>query len=551
VIDDLYPTGYGGDLDVIVTEADGSIHTFKVPFAAVPQSLRPGQYKYNVSAGQVRTPNLSSSPAVVQATLQRGLNNTFTGYVGTTVSTGYTSALFGVAANTSIGALGADITFAATDVPGQSRMTGQSARLSYSKLLSATDTNFSLAAYRYSSSGFLSFNDALYVRDRARNPSSTVAPVNRQRHQLQLNVNQSLGRYGSVFATGSVRDYWNSPGSDLQFQVGYSGSYHSLGYSLSATRTKDAYGRSDTQYFAQLSIPLGRGSNMANLSTSMARSGDSTNLQSTLSGSIGTENRIGYGVYGSHATGASTSLGISASMVTNYANLGGSVARAGKNTQSSFNISGGIVAHPGGVTLSQSLGDTFAIVRAKGAQGASVLNAPGVHVNRFGYAVVPYLSPYMNNNIELDPQGTSLNVQLKSTSARVAPFFGAAVMLNFDTEQGRAFIIKAKRRNGDALPFGAEVVDESGAQVGSVGQANRLFVRSNNDNGVLKVRWGKQSSRECVVNYHLPPKGKSTGRVKFEMIQAPCEDLMEADDTRRPEIVSLSSPSAINQSNAQ
>ncbi|MNV14403.1 putative outer membrane usher protein ElfC precursor [compost metagenome] len=31
VIDDLYPTGYGGDLDVEVTEADGSVQVSKVP----------------------------------------------------------------------------------------------------------------------------------------------------------------------------------------------------------------------------------------------------------------------------------------------------------------------------------------------------------------------------------------------------------------------------------------------------------------------------------------------------------------------------------------
>ncbi|MCT6957964.1 fimbria/pilus outer membrane usher protein, partial [Salmonella enterica] len=41
-ISDLYATGYGGDLAVTVTEADGRVRSFAVPYASVPQLLRPG-----------------------------------------------------------------------------------------------------------------------------------------------------------------------------------------------------------------------------------------------------------------------------------------------------------------------------------------------------------------------------------------------------------------------------------------------------------------------------------------------------------------------------
>ena len=52
-IEDLYPTGYGGNLDVTVTEADGSVQTFQVPFASVTQLLRPGAHRYDVVAGRL------------------------------------------------------------------------------------------------------------------------------------------------------------------------------------------------------------------------------------------------------------------------------------------------------------------------------------------------------------------------------------------------------------------------------------------------------------------------------------------------------------------
>src|SRR5690606_36488763 len=41
-IDDLYSTGYGGDLEVVVTEADGSEHISRVPFSAPVNALRAG-----------------------------------------------------------------------------------------------------------------------------------------------------------------------------------------------------------------------------------------------------------------------------------------------------------------------------------------------------------------------------------------------------------------------------------------------------------------------------------------------------------------------------
>ncbi|POC72940.1 fimbria/pilus outer membrane usher protein, partial [Vibrio vulnificus] len=52
VIDDLYDSAYAGDLDVQVFEADGSVSSFSVPFASVPESMRPGLSRYSFTLGQ-------------------------------------------------------------------------------------------------------------------------------------------------------------------------------------------------------------------------------------------------------------------------------------------------------------------------------------------------------------------------------------------------------------------------------------------------------------------------------------------------------------------
>ena len=38
-IDDLYATSFAGDLDVTITEADGSVQSFTLPFSSVVQML--------------------------------------------------------------------------------------------------------------------------------------------------------------------------------------------------------------------------------------------------------------------------------------------------------------------------------------------------------------------------------------------------------------------------------------------------------------------------------------------------------------------------------
>ena len=63
---------------------------------------------------------------------------------------------------------------------------------------------------------------------------------------------------------------------------------------------------------------------------------------------------------------------------------------------------GGVLVHQNGVTLSQPLGDTVALVQAPGASGVDVLNQTGVSTDWRGYAVVPYLTPYRRNIVGLD-----------------------------------------------------------------------------------------------------------------------------------------------------
>ena len=564
VINDLYATGYGGDLQVTVTEANGRVHTFSVPYASVPQLLRPNVTRFSVAAGQLRDQTIQHEPDLLQATIQRGFSNLLTGYAGVSGSQGYAAALLGTALNTHYGAFALDVTAARTRIPGMDTMSGQSVRLSYSKVMAETGTSLTVSAYRYSTSGFLSLSDAARARDYARRglpvfaTTGTTYPqtidgipvsglltpqqqaalagsdyvvqtgVDRQRNNFSVTLSQTLGsRGGSLYVDGSVRDYWNRGGTDTQFQVGYNNHWGRVTYTLSASRERDPFGRSDNRYTASLTIPLGNSAHMPILTGSVTSASDGgAQQQATLSGTAGVDDRFSYGATATHdtTTGAGSTGSLDGGYRGAHVQVNAGFGAGSGYSQSSLNVAGGIVAHPGGITFSQPLGDTVAIVQAPDAGGARVTNAAGVRVGHDGYAVIPYVTPYVLNTVSIDPTGLPLDVQLDNTSAQVAPHAGAVVMVRFKTESGRFVLIQAKLPNGGTLPFGAEVLDEQGQSIGVVGQAGRIMVRVPHDRGHVDVHWDDQGgSQVCSLPYALAPAAKNPrGRGAIEQVEATC-----------------------------
>ncbi|WP_316856232.1 fimbria/pilus outer membrane usher protein, partial [Ralstonia mannitolilytica] len=101
-------------------------------------------------------------------------------------------------------------------------------RILYAKTFTSTNTNFTLAAYRYSTSGYRTFND--HVNDLSNNPSNDWFNASgfrggRSRSRIDLTTSQDLGgvdrRYGSVYLNLSQQTFWNQPGSSRSVSVGY------------------------------------------------------------------------------------------------------------------------------------------------------------------------------------------------------------------------------------------------------------------------------------------------------------------------------------------
>ncbi|HBN5446635.1 TPA: fimbrial biogenesis outer membrane usher protein [Klebsiella oxytoca] len=504
VIDDLYPTGYGGDLDVTVYEADGSGQHFQVPFASVTQLLRPGQSRYELSIGELNYRSLPADPSLWQMTWQQGVTNWLTVYGGMQASERYRAGQGGIGIATPLGAMSADATLARTELGKRGQddeiRSGESYRLSYSKNITETASHFSLAAYRFSTSGYMDYLTAMQTRE-AITLGNHADSIRRNKSRYTLTASQGLpGGWGQFYLSSSVQNYWNAKGVDKQYQFGYSNNYGRFSYGVNAGRSWSAYGRSQDTLSVNLSFTPGssRQAVTGRLSYDHTRHGEQS-LRTGINGSFGEDSRFSYGLSGTTSSqGNGSSAAASAQYLANFASLNAAFGSGRHYRSVSGGVSGTVIGHSGGLTLSPFQGDTFALVEAKGAEGAGVNGYSGIQVDKRGYAAVPYLSPYQLNDIHLDPKGTTRGVELDNTSQRVAPRDGAVVKISYQARQGYPLLITVTGA-AHPLPFGTEVHDASGRTVGYVGQGGQIYARVEQVRGVLTVRAGEQSCRLAYV----------------------------------------------------
>src|SRR5580692_3740187 len=142
--------------------------------------------------------------------------------------------------------------------------------------------------------------------------------------------------------------------------------------------------------------------------------------------------------------------------------------------------------------------DTIGVIEAVGAEGARVTNTIGTTINASGYAVLPFLTPYRLNSVNIDPGDTvSPDVEFKSTSESIAPRLNSVVLIRFQTVGGRAILISAHMADGSVVPFGASVYDEKGSEVGLAGQDGGIYLRGIADAGILTAQWGDATDQKC------------------------------------------------------
>jgi outer membrane usher protein len=270
----------------------------------------------------------------------------------------------------------------------------------------------------------------------------------------------------------------------------------------------------DNQVTFNASLPLGNSPHTPSISFNLNHdTNNGSQEQATVNGTLGQWSQFTYGASASHSSNdTGSAYSVNGGYNSPYAMLNASVGNGSGYSQASFSASGAVVAHAGGITFGQPTGDTIAIVHAPGAAGAHLLSAPGLTVDHAGYALVPYLMPYQLDTIQIDPQGLPLGVELDATSADVAPYAGAVVMVNFKSKISHALIARIHLADGKLAPFGAQVFDAEGESLGVVGQGGLTLVRGIAQKGRLSVQWQdtQEATQACSFAYAVPASNQLT-----------------------------------------
>ena len=526
-INDLYPTSNSGDLDVTVTESDGSETHFVQPFSSVPMLQREGHIKYGFTVGEYHDTTSTEEPMFGQLTLMRGFAHGVTLYGGSQLSDKYLSGALGAGQNLGDwGAISADITVARADLYDDTHSNGNAYRLMYAKSVAETGTTLQLSGNRYSSDGYYNFSDAMNL---GRSNDSDNYDYNngyKKKDRYQLSLSQTLADLGSMYINASRQRYWDQDDDQSMTQVGYSNSFYDVSYSLSYSYTQNPGGGDDDQQLAMsVSVPLSRFLNNAWATYNVTNDNHGrTSQQAGVSGTLLKDRNLNYSVqesYTNKGTGASGNTSMSYLGSYGQSNVGYNYDD--NQHQINYGLSGGIVAHQHGVTLSQQLGDTVALIQAPGAGGVNVQNQTGVKTDWRGYTVLPYVMPYRKNVISLDPSTLPNNVELDGNSKNVVPTQGAVVLASFAARTGYKALLTLTL-NGKPVPFGATVQDTANPGNASfVGDNGQVYMSGLSANGHLIVQWGSDSDRQCKVNFALPEEQLGNDALPFITKTMPCQ----------------------------
>jgi outer membrane usher protein len=528
-ITDLNTASGGGDLDVTIKEEDGSEQHFTQPYASLAVLKREGQTDFDISAGEMRNES-GFTPNVVQAQVLHGLPWGLTIYGGTQVAEDYAAAAFGMGKDMgAIGAISVDVTHARSHFNDGDDESGQSYRFLYSKRFEETDTNFRLVGYRYSTEGYYTLDEWASRQD----DSDDFWVLGNRRSRVEGSWSQSFGSgWGNIYLTLSRQEYWQTDEVERLVQLGYNNNWRQISWNVSWNYTDSINRYTGNQHYNDddnhddndheqifmfsVSIPLSGwlDSSYVNYSMTQNNHNDST-MQAGIGGTLLEGHNLAYNVQESWTStpedtyNGNTSLNYSGT----YGEVNGSYAYSRDSQTLNYGARGGILVHSGGVTFSQELGETVALVEAPGAGGLAVENTTGVATDWRGYTVKTQLNPYDENRVAIDSDYfAKANIELDNTVVNLVPTRGAVVKAAFVTHVGYRVLFNVTLANGKPAPFGAmaSAEQESGTVTGIVGDDGELYLSGMPEAGSVTLNWGSDSAKKCTANYVLHNKPQNT-----------------------------------------
>lgn len=511
VIEDLTAAGGSGELEIIVTEADGRERRSIQPYATLSNMLRPGVWRHGLTLGRYNTADGAEQPPFVEATLAYGLPHDLTVYGGVQHADFYQAGQIGL--GLSLGALGAislDLSDAHTARSEGGKDQGRSIGWRYGKSFDI-GTSLRFAGYRYSTQGYRDFGEAVWQQTRS------AAPRGSKRNRIEANLAQTTA-LGSLHLSVHQQTYWNSNRQDREVQIGANTYYRGVNYGLYASRSLSDTYRQNTQLTFTVSAPLG-GTSSATYSASSTGQGG-LGHRASLMGQLSDDPRWRYGLDASRSDNGSRSTTASATYRAPFAILGTSLTAGPDYRQVTATAAGAMLAHADGIELGHVLGDTVALVDVNGVAEVGVQNTPTLRTNRHGYALVPYLTPYRSNRIVLNTDHLGAEIDIDNSVALVVPRRGAVIKARFNATHSRKIIAHLRLADGKPPPFGSQVTDADGTLVGVVGPGGQVLLGVAHQQTLLTTSWATGPDGQCALRL---PEAETSPTATYATHQLLCE----------------------------
>jgi outer membrane usher protein len=301
----------------------------------------------------------------------------------------------------------------------------------------------------------------------------------------QLFANLALGRAGSVSVMGTRQQFHDGELMDI-VSLRHSFDLRGLGYlSLSALRVEGRQ-RSDTSFSLIFARSLG---GLGSTSMGLRSDEDGMSGYAQLQKGVPAGTGLGYRLRARAGEVQAAEGGVS------YQNGVGTYAldaqHANGAIQTRASISGGLAVMEAGLFPSRRIDSSFAIARVGKESNVRIYrdNQLVARTNDDGYAILPGLRAYEENQISIEQSDLPLDVSVGRLRENAVPAFRSGMLLTFPVERVRGALLTVMLESGDPLPAGALVTVAGQPEAFPTGLRGEVYISQLADRNRLRAAW--------------------------------------------------------------